>query len=58
MVTSIIDAVVAEHAARADSMPWEILYTFPHVHKPLDELTRKRLEACLRFPTTPPAGKA
>ncbi len=47
MVASIINAVAAGQVAHeeADAMPWEV----PHVCEPLDEQTRKRLEACLRF---------
>ena len=53
MVGSIVDAVIAKMARRETEV--EILYTFPH-REPLDERTRKRLEALELFPLTLPAN--
>ncbi len=52
---AVINSVLANQAARgeAEAMPEEV----PRAREPLEQ-TRKRLEACLRFPTTPPAGNA
>lgn len=60
MVASIINAVAADRVARgeAEAPPEEVPHTHPHAREPLDEQTRKRLAACLRFPTTLPAGHA